>query len=153
MKRSSYINDLLEESDTEDEVEEESVIESAYSTSSYSESSVDSKSARHALKEKEKKARKLAEQMKKSKKKKAKEEQSKTVNLHCKHCTKHRRRGSHPAIPEKKYRFNLKAKVLRQKWISDLLGLEYKGRDIFSEEDTGYPPLEEADASSGSGSD
>ena len=163
----TFINEYLEESETEDE---ESVAESAYSAaSSDSESSADTKSARRALKkkEKEKKARKAAEKKKKKEKKQKRTRltvagnkvkgtshgKGKKVNRDCKHCTTHRRWGSHPDTPEKKCRFNPKAKVWRPKWVADLLGVEYKTRDLFTEENGGYPPIDESDASSGSDSD
>lgn len=169
----TYLQDLLQESESESELEEESDDESvAYSASSDSESSVDTKSARCAIKEKEKKklAREAAAKKKKKEEEKAKKAKAKeakeakkdkkkkkkekgVVNKDCKHCTTHRRFGSHPDVPEKKCRFNPKAKVWRPKWVCDLIEVKYIKRELFSEEDGGYPPLEDSDASSGSDSE
>jgi hypothetical protein len=156
----SFLDDYLDESETEDE-EEASVAESAYSASSDdSESSADTKAERRATKKKEekKKARKAAEKKKKEKARKAAEKKKKTtrekkINKDCKHCTAQRRWGTHPETPEKKCRFNPKAKVWRPKWTADLIGVEYKTRDLFTEENGGYPPIEDSDASSGSDSE
>ena len=103
-------------------------------------------------KAKKAKAKEAKEQAKKDKKKKKKEKKG-VVNADCKHCTTHRRFGSHPDVPEKKGRFNPKAKVWRPKWVCDLLDVKYIKRELFTEENGGYPPLEDSDASSGSDSE
>ena len=150
----SYINTFLEESDTESEDE----LERAFAVNSDTESedsSVDTKAARRdALKKKKKKkAAALKDKKKKEaaaikKKKEATAPKKKgTVNRDCKHCKTHRRWAKHPNIPEKKCRFNPKAKVWRPKWVAELLDVEYKTRDLFTEENGGYPPLDESDAS------
>ena len=139
----SYINTFLEESDTESEDE----LERAFAVNSDTESedsSVDTKAARRdALKDKKKKE---AAAIKKKKEATAPKKKG-TVNRDCKHCKTHRRWAKHPNIPEKKCRFNPKAKVWRPKWVAELLDVEYKTRDLFTEENGGYPPLDESDAS------
>ena len=169
----TYLQDLLQESESESELEEESDDESlAYSASSDSESSVDTKSVRRALNEKEKKklareaaakkkeeektkkakakeAKAAKEQAKKDKKKKKKKKEKGVVNSDCKYCATHRRFGSHSDVPKKKCRVNPKAKVWRPKWVCDLLDVKYIKRELFTEENVGYPPLEDSDALSG----